>query len=128
MKRIAILLFTLFYALSAYCQPNLQDGDRCFDNGDYVCAVAKYSEIFKLASVKDKQIAEIRLTRSKWCANHLKSANQAFSGKNYKGAIENYQSVLDSNPNDSYVKEQLIKCNNILNPPATTIKISKEEP
>jgi len=126
LKRIAILLFTFISALSANCQTNLLDGDRCFDNGDYTCAVTKYNEIFKLTSGKDKQIAEIRLSRAKWCANHIKAANQAFTKNDYKTSKENYQSVLDTNPNDSYAKEQLVKCNNILNPPATTLTLSKE--
>jgi len=104
----------------------LQDGDRCFDRGDYVCAQTKYNEVFKSASGKDKQIAEIKLTRTKWCTEHLKVADQAFANKNYLSAKENYQSVLETNPNDLYANEQLVKCNNYLSPPITTLSVSKE--
>jgi len=126
MKRIAVLLFAFISALSAYCQTNLLDGDHCFDIGNYTCAETKYNEAFKLASGKDKQIAEIRLSRVKWCANHIKIANQAFSNKKFEVAKENYLSVLESNPKDLYAIEQLVKCNNIINPPATPISVSKE--
>lgn len=115
MKRIAILLFAFISALSANCQTYILDGDRCFGNGDYTCAVKQYNEAFKLASGKDKQIAEIKLTRAKWCADHTKTANQAFASKNYKIAKENYQRVLESNPKDEYTKSQLDKCNNPVN-------------
>ncbi len=118
MRRIAILLFAFISALSTYCQTNILDGDLCFDKGDYTCAETKYNEEFKLANGKDKQIAEIKLTRTKWCSDHLKSANQAFSDKNYTVAKENYQSVLESNPKDVYAKTQLDKCVILLNLPA----------
>lgn len=128
MKRKLILLFTVFSVFSAYCQTDLQDGDRCFDNGDYTCAITNYDNAFKSASGKDKQIAEIKLTRAKWCSEHTKTANQAFSNKNYTTAKDEYQKVLDSNPKDSYAQSQLEKCNKALNPPvlrkATTAELT----
>jgi tetratricopeptide (TPR) repeat protein len=120
MKRSVIVLFVFLVALSAYSQTSLHAGDACFDKGDYVCAKAKYSEAFNSTSGKDKQMAEIKLTRANWCADHIAIANQAYNNKNYTSAKENYQSVLDSNPNDSYAKSQLERCNNALNPPPTT--------
>jgi hypothetical protein len=125
MRRIAILFFTIISAMSAFCQTHLEDGDRCFDNGDYYCAITKYNEAFKLAIGKDKQIAEIRVSRAKWCADHIKTADLAFKSKDYKISKDNYQSVLDTNPNDSYAKEQLVKCSIILNPPETPLNNSK---
>ncbi|MDR1581735.1 MAG: hypothetical protein LBS55_00485 [Prevotellaceae bacterium] len=126
MKHISALLFAFAITCSAYSQNYLQDGDRCFNNGDYACATAKYNEAFRLAKGRDKQIAEIKLTRTKWCADHLKIANQAFNRKDYKLAKENYQSVLESNPKDAYAKSQMEKCNNALSPPATTLSVSKD--
>jgi tetratricopeptide (TPR) repeat protein len=141
MKRSVIVLFVFLVTLSARSQTSLQAGDACFDKGDYVCAKAKYSEAFNSTSGKDRQMAEIKLTRANWCAEHIALANQAYNNKNYRSAKENYQSVLDSNPNDSYAKSQLERCNNALNPPvdpppvtpppvtpppATTLSVSKE--
>ena len=116
MKRIITLLFAFFPAFLAYSQTYVKDGDRCFDSYDYACAIANYDLAFKNATGKDKQIAEIKLTRARWCAEHIKTANQVFSAKNYKAAKDEYQKVLDSNPKDSYAQAQIAKCDNALNP------------
>lgn len=116
MQRIFTLFFAVIATFSANCQTYIQDGDRCFDSGDYTCAVTNYDNAFKNTSGKDKQIAEIKLTRAKWCAEHLKTANQWFSSKNYLTAKDEYQKVLDSNPKDSYAQSQIMKCDNALSP------------
>lgn len=126
MKRIIIFFFGITAAFSAYSQTYIGVGDLCFDKGDYECAVTNYNNAFNNASGKDKQIAEIKLTRSKWCAEHIKTANQAFAAKNYSTAKDEYQKVLDSNPKDSYAQSQLEKCKTTLNPPATTLSVSKQ--
>jgi hypothetical protein len=125
MKRIVIIFFAVITAFPTYCQTYLQDGDRCFENSDYTCAITKYTEAFKSASGKDKQIVDIKREKAKNCAKWIKGANQAFTNKNYKAAKEKYQYVLDSNPKDEYAKSQMEKCNNMLNPP-TTLSVSKE--
>jgi len=125
MKRIIILFLAVATTLLAYSQTSLEDGDRCFDSGDYTCAETKYNEAFKLATGRDRQIAEIKLTRTKWCADHISLANQAFTNKDYKTAKENYQSILESNPKDTYAKSQLEKCTNLLKPPIITLSVSK---
>jgi len=128
MKQIIILFFAVIASFSIYTQTYIQDGDRCFDSADYTCAVTNYDNAFKNASGKDKQIAEIKLTRAKWCAEHIKTANQAFSFKNYTTAKDEYQKVLDSNPNDSHAQTQIVKCDNAINPPklrkATTAELT----
>jgi tetratricopeptide (TPR) repeat protein len=123
MRRISLLSLAVIATLSVYSQNFSQDGDRCFDNGDYACAVARYDEAFKSASGSNKQIAEIKLTRAKNCVEWIKTANQAFANKNYKSAKENYQNVLDSNPKDAYAKTQLEICEIALTP---TLSVSKE--
>jgi hypothetical protein len=125
MKRIIALFVAVIAAFSAYSQTSIQDGDRCFDGGDYTCAITNYDNAFKIATGKDKQIAEIKLTRAKWCADHIKTANQAFNSKSYKTAIENYQNVLDSNPNDEYAKRKITECNKFLNPTNLSISVSR---
>lgn len=126
MKRLLILFFTLLSIYSGYSQSYLQDGDRCFDNGDYECAKLKYNEAFKLASGRDKQIIEIKLTRAQWCADHTKTAGQALNIGNYVIAIENYESILESNPKDAYSRKQIAKCKLILNPPIIELELSNE--
>ncbi len=108
MQRIVLIFFIVIAGFSANCQTYIQDGDRCFDSGDYVCAINNYENAFKNASGRDKQMAEIKLTRAKWCAEHLKIANQAFSEEKYSTAKEEYQKVLDSNPQDSLAQSQIV--------------------
>ena len=126
MKRFLIFFIIAFGTFSANCQTNVQDGDPCFDNGDYVCAEKKYNEAFKFASGRDKQSAEIKLTRTKWCKDHIRAADQAFSNEKYMIAIENYSSVLESNPKDDYARNQIGKCKLILNPPIIKLEVSNE--
>jgi tetratricopeptide (TPR) repeat protein len=126
MKRLVIILFAIVAAIAANGQNYIQDGDRCYDNSDYDCAITNYNNAFKYASGKDKQIAEIKLTRAKWCSEHIKTANQAFNNKNYTVAKEEYQKVLDSNPNDSYAQSQIVKCAKAINPPKLRKATSSE--
>ncbi|NLO69348.1 MAG: hypothetical protein GX102_00010 [Porphyromonadaceae bacterium] len=128
MKRVYILFLALITSMPAFCQSFIQDGDRCFDAGDYACAIAKYENAFKNTTGRDKQIAEIKLTQAKWCADHLESGNKEFEAKNYFIAKQDYQKVLDTNPNDIYAQSQIAKCVEILNPPrlrkATTAELT----
>jgi len=117
MKRVSILLFVIIATISGFCQTNILDGDRCFNSGDYDCAVTNYNNAFINITGKDKQIVEIKLTRAKWCSEHIKTANKAYAAKNYSTAKDEYQKVLDSNPKDSYAQSQIMKCDNALNPP-----------
>lgn len=117
MRRAIILFFVAIVTLPAYSQIDLQDGDRCFDSGDYECATKYYKELLKLARGREKQVAEIKLTRAKWCSEHIKTANRAFASGNYLIAKEEYQKVLDSNPKDSYVQLQMEKCDRALDRP-----------
>lgn len=111
MKQIVILFFACIYSLSAYCQVNnFEDGDKCFTKGDYVCAEAKYKEVYKNAVGKDKKIAEIKVNRAKKCIENLKNAKLVFYSKNFTKAKEFYLAILDSNPNDDYAKSQLEIC------------------
>lgn len=128
MKRIITIFFAVIAAFSVHSQSYIQDGDNCFDIGDYTCAVANYDSAFKNASGKDKQIAEIKLTRAKWCAEHIENAHKAYVAKNYSAAKDEYQKVLDTNPKDSNAQAQIVMCDNALNVPklrkATTAELT----
>lgn len=126
MRQIIIVIFAVFTALTSFSQNYLEEGDHCFDKGDYECAKIKYNEVFKLASGSDKQIAEIKLTRAKWCADHIKAADQAYRNGNYKIAIDNYENVLESNTKNEYARKQIAKCKNILYPPIIKLVVTKE--
>ena len=115
MKSFVTTLAILALATFAFCQTNiLQEGNTCFDRGDYACAVAKYDEAYRASSGRDQQIAEIRRGNARSCAEWLKIADQALKSANYNLAKENYQYVVDANPKDSYAKKQLDWCNQVL--------------
>jgi hypothetical protein len=112
MKQILILFFGFISSFSAYCQiSNLDDGNECFNQGNYTCAEAKYKQVFKTAVNKEKQIAEIKIQRAKKCIENLRIAELAFKNKNYTKAKEFYLAILDSNPQDEFVKGRLESIN-----------------
>jgi hypothetical protein len=129
MKQSIILFIAFILALSAYGQENSLDGaDKCFNKGDYTCSEAKYREVFKTAVGKAKQIIEIKIERAKKCNMLLQSAEKEFNNKNYTTAKENYLAILDSNPNDDYVKSQLKIIKDLLDKPKNIIfSLSKTE-
>jgi hypothetical protein len=85
---IASVGFLIVFPL--YCQAQLQQGNKCFDNGDYSYVEMKYAEVFKTATKKEKQTVEVKLMRSKNCMVWLRTANSQFNNKKYKEAKENY--------------------------------------
>lgn len=129
MKHIIILFFLFVYSIPAYSQvSNIVDGDKCFSDANYNCALTKYKDQYKLANDTDKMDIEIKIQQAKLCIENLKSANLAFNSKNYTKAKENYSLILDSNPNDVYVKSQLEIINTLLSKPkTTTLSLSKTD-
>lgn len=118
MKQIIVFFLAFISSLSAYCQVNnLEEGNQCFNQGNYSCAEAKYKEAFKTAEGKDKQIADIKLQRTKYCIENLKNADLAYNSKNYSKAKEYYSVILESNSNDEFVKGRLESINGFLSPP-----------
>lgn len=118
-RNLLLILFVIFYLPVFGQNYNLQEGDKCFDSGDYNCAVKQYQIAYDaLKSSNDIEIksADIKLSRAKMCVEHFKIAENAFVNKNYNIAKTEYQIIYDSNPNDNYVKKQIEKCNNALNP------------
>jgi hypothetical protein len=103
---------------SAFSQTPLEDGDRCFDDGDYACAIEKYNVAFKSSTGKNKQIAEMYLGRARNCAEWLTAADLAFDNEDLTEAEEIYKKILDSNPKDANVKKRLENC-------CATLSVSK---
>lgn len=128
MKQL-IIFFLFISSLSAYGQVSLWlEAKQCFDQGNYICAEAKYREVFKTAVGKDKQTASIKIDRAKECKENLKNAVLAFNSKNYTKAQELYSAILLSNPNDNNAKSQLVIINSLLiKPIETSLNLSKTE-
>lgn len=117
--KITIIAFIslMLIPLMGFSQNSLSEGDTCFKKGDYACAVIKYEDAFKRTTGRDKQVAEIRLTRARGCAENLQKANTEFGNKKYSSAQEYYQKIIDSNPNDKYAISQVEKCNSLISTP-----------
>lgn len=108
MKQIAILLFALALTSFTLAQSNrLQEGNNCFAIGDYACAVEKYKEAIKSSDERQKKIAGDNLSQAEKCFELRRMADVAFNSKNFIKAKEYYQSVLNENPKDEYVKIKL---------------------
>jgi hypothetical protein len=120
MRKIIFFLLIVTLSISVYGQTdNLNEGDRCFDSGDYNCAVKQYQiayDALKNTNDTEKKTADLKLYRAKKCVEHLKIAENAFINKNYGLAKTEYLMIYESNPKDNYVKKQIEKCNNALNP------------
>ena len=113
LRKVISIIIAFLVAISAFAQNNLlQEGDNHFDNGDYAQAVLKYNEAFKASSGKNRQIADIKRTRAKYCQEHLRLADAEYSQRHYSKAKAEYKTVLDSNPKDSYARSQIERCNN----------------
>lgn len=128
MNRIIVLIFCILITYTVQGQLNLQVGDSCFESGNYNCALINYQNVFKNSYGIDRREIDVKLTRVKSCLEHIKIANEAFSNQNYTKAKVEYLEVLNSNPKDSYVQSQIVKCNSIINTPklrkATTADIT----
>lgn len=113
------------FTATAFGQTKLDQGDNCFNKGDYKCAKIVYQEVMNTATGRDKQIAEIKLSRAKSCNDWLTAANSAFNSGDYQVAKDNYQFVLNENSNDAYAKAQIVKCDKGIED-AITLSVTKD--
>lgn len=125
MKKYIFKFILLLFTATLYSQNFLEVGENCFNRGEYDCAITNYNETIKNTTGRDKQIAEIKLGIAKSCKEWLSKADNAFYNSNYHLAIENYQFVIDENPNDTYAKEQIEKCEEVLKK-VITLSVSNE--
>ena len=107
MKRYIFLMFGLFFSLIINGQNNslLKDAQSLFASGNYTAAVSKYKECVNKLSGRERNIAQVQLLSAESCVEAMAEAKKAETAKNYDKAIEEYQKVLDSNPDDTKAKE-----------------------
>ena len=112
MKRRLILLTgfcLLALSISQAQQQNyIQQGDECFERGDYECAKRNYNvqKVNGSAIGMDEKIAICDK-----CSNFLTIADFLFGDKNYVKAKEQYEELLALNPKDPHVKSRVDLCN-----------------
>lgn len=125
MKLYALLFVCLFCSMSIFSQSAFERATSCFDKGDYVCAIEGFRNVLKTTTGREKDVLEIRLTKAQNCNSWLSEANNAFNARKYNVAKELYERIIESNPKDSYAKQQIDKCNQLLGLASTTLNLSK---
>ena len=111
-KNCIILALLLFCCLQANSQDYLQLANDCFDKGDYECAKRNYT-FFQTLDGKDMSA---QIQKADECYKTLIIADAFYTEKDFEKARDRYKTVLDKNPNDSYVKKQYDLCIKELNP------------
>jgi len=111
MKRDTFLLIGFCVLTINICQAQnyLQEGNTCFDKGDYKCATKNYSA--EKANGTSQEMDK-KIEKADNCFKILTVANYLFSDeKAYAKAKSKYEELLKINPKDPYAKKQLELCN-----------------
>lgn len=116
------VLFILFWIpFLSFAQLIEQQGDECFNEGDYQCAIEEYKKALKTVSTNYARGLEIKIQRSERLLNLRSKADRDYINDNYKSALDKYDEVIKSNPEDEYAKSQIQKINKILYTPSLTL-------
>ena len=104
MKRLLSFIFLLSVVLMAYGQNTdsqryFQEGNTCFERGDYDCAKKNYE-----ASRATGGSVPEQLQKTEECIKILFAANLMFEEGNYGRAWELYGLILKINPLDQFVR------------------------
>jgi hypothetical protein len=85
MKQIALLLFTCAFTCLTFAQTNfLQEGNTCFANGDYACAILKYKTAINSKDERQKKIAGDNLRQAEKCLEFITVADAATGNENLR--------------------------------------------
>jgi len=102
--------------------------DSVFEQGYYDIAITKYEEIF--AFTKSKIISR-KLENAKNCLKWKIIAEEYFKDKKYTKAKIEYKKIIDINPKDSYVKEQIKRIDYVEEPkekPKVSVTLPQPQP
>lgn len=126
MKSYLIFLIIVFATSSTFGQnTTVQQGNNCFNEGNYTCALAKYGDALITASSIDKEFIQENINMAQQCLDYKRKADKEFANKNYSLAKIHYESLILLNDKDIYAKSQIEKCNDFLTPPIY-LSVSKE--
>ncbi len=129
MRRFLSLVVVFLFPLVVFGQNSslLKDAQDLFAAGDYSAAVTKFQEAVNKLSGRERNIAQIQLGTAQTCVTALSKAKSAESSKDFDTAINEYQKIIDANPNDTKVKglqEAARKSKREANPTLTVSKSS----
>ena len=103
-----IFLFSaviMAYGQNTDSQRYLEEGNSCFEKGDYDCAKKNYEASRATGGNVTEQIQ-----KTEECIKILFAANLLFEGGNFSKACEQYEQILKINPNDPLVKVRVESC------------------
>ena len=110
MKRFLSFIFlmasvTMAYSQNTNAQRYLQEGNACFERGDYDCAKKKY----EVSRTTGGSVTE-QLQKTEECIKLWFAANLLVDGGNNAKACDLYRQILKINPNDPLAKERIASC------------------
>lgn len=108
MKKTLLLSIFFLCAITAYSQNYLKIATACFEKGDYECAKTNY-ENYKLHAGKRAKDVSDKIKNANTCQYLLSLAHNLYLVGNHVKALEEYQQVLELNPNDPLALEQITK-------------------
>jgi len=112
MRNVFFITLFLCCCLFANGQNYLQEGNACFDKGDYECAKRNYN----LFQTFDGRDMSAQIQKSDECFRALIVADGFFKDGQWDKARELYRMVLEKNPKDPHAKKQYDLCEEQLKP------------
>ena len=87
----------------------LQDGDNCYDKGNYECALENY-KAYRYLSGNSGQDVSVQIKNAEDCQTNKAMADGYYRDKDYENAANKYQQVVSMNSKDEYAKAQHKAC------------------
>ncbi len=110
-KLFAFASITFLFSIKLFSQnSNIIEGNKCYEKGDYNCAIKEYQIAIISSKDSELEIAKLNLMSAQECVKLLADANSAFNNRNFSKAQELYNTLLEYNPSDPIAKTQLDKC------------------
>lgn len=120
--RLILLIFFIMVTRVALGQSDpLQEGNKCFVEGDYRCAVEKYNVALAASDEKTKKIAGYNIQLARKCMDWLSQADSLYTTKKYPESKQLYELIYAENTKDQYVIERL----RVLNNPRITLSVNR---
>ena len=123
MRNVFLTTLFLFGCLLANGQNYLQEGDACFEKGDYECAKRNYN----LFQTFDGRDMSAQIQKADECMRALILADGYFKDEEWARARERYRFILEKNPKDRYALKQYDVCEEQLKPKEEMIVEKNDE-
>jgi hypothetical protein len=115
---VTVLALTMLFAVQGKSQEtnldslinvSLEDARKCFNEGNYACAIDKY-KIYQNMVQEIPQSVSSQIQKSEKCKAAISMADGYYSNGDYKNAAKQYHEVCQLNPDDVYAKKRYDFC------------------